>query len=365
MSCRSDPRASLRWPRRRRRVCSLVATFALPTLPTLLVAPPTPAAAQLVVVDARGIQRSPAASGPGYTDTPVPGCADFEFTGGSPRSVAASADCAYRGGRIRAGASGGFGDPLRITGGVTGGLDGQPAGFDNLTLASASALWGDRITQVSTRGGPRAVTATFVTRVDGGSTLRNRTATDRAYTQGFVGLWVQGQPTQPFPWGPASPWSEWVNFESDGLVRTTGRGSFDGTHQATGDAALTTVSTDGLIRFQDMPLLVGGTRFSLRLGFVAVVFNDGAEARDVGAEAEFDYGRSLVLDRIEFRAADGTDVTARTRARLGSGLMLVNGAPTVVPEPATVGLLAAGLGCLVGVAGLRGKRAERDPQEGE
>jgi hypothetical protein len=309
--------------------------------------------------NASAFQRAPDAQALlGYTDTNIPNCSQGTSSTGIPSTAASAVSCVYRTAALQGTASAAFGGPLRLTGGLAGGLDNQPPGFDRLTAVAATAGWRDEVVL----GNPAAGAATFslFARVTGTSVVRDLSSGDGSYTQGFVGLTTPGLPNVPFPWGDPSPYAAYVNLESSGpqLVRTTGRATFDGTHSSSVAGVTNTVTTDGWVTFDNLPVLPGSTMFFLRMGFVAVLFNDTTAPKDVLDEVMFDYGNSLTIGGIRVFDAAGNDVTAAAQPTFRSGGNLNLGDPRVVPEPSTVLLMVTGLvGLLVGARRARIRRA--------
>lgn len=311
-------------------------------------------AQQSVSANVGAAQRAPDPSAPGgYRDTALPGCGDGRFSPGTPASVLASVSCTARGAAFRGTGSAAFGGPLGATGGITGGLTAQPAGFDYLTIQGTAARLDDRLLFSGT--GVTPASFALQVQVTGGSIIRDLSPNAVAYTQGFVGLITPGLPNVPLPWGAPSGWGAYANFETldGGAVRTAGPATFAGTHVASVAGVTTAYTTNGLITFGNIPVLPGGsTAFALVLQFAAAIYNNGTTTADIRDEATFDYSRVTIAGIRVFDAA-GNDVTDAARPVFGSGATLA-----VVPEPATWALVGAGL-AIVGLGRRRRRRAGR------
>jgi hypothetical protein len=179
------------------------------------------------------------------------------------------------------------------------------------------------------------------------------------YASGFLGFRAAG--FDPLARG----WSGWTwapsTREASSLVDVAGNASFDGsaTRQLVGATTVETLA--GRSAFDRIPITTAPFEFFLALVSEVMYENTGAAPVTLtGPESlAADFASTARIAGFQVFDAAGQDISGEVRVSFQSGFVVPVGAPTLVPEPSTLMLVAGGI-ALLGVVGRHNARRRSD-----
>ena len=161
------------------------------------------------------------------------------------------------------------------------------------------------------------------------------------YASGFLGFFAAGFQPQERGW---SGWTRSTStFAADAPRSTVGNGRYAGiaTRVAEPGALVTTIA--GRSSFINIPFSSSTFTFNLSLVAEVLLQNLGGAPVNVAGLLGSDFSQTATISGFQVFDAAGQDMTAESQVVFRSGFAVPLGAPTTVPEPATVVLVAAGL----------------------
>jgi hypothetical protein len=161
------------------------------------------------------------------------------------------------------------------------------------------------------------------------------------YASGFLGFFAAGFQPQERGW---SGWTRSTSaFAPDAPMSTVGNGRYAGIATRVGEPGALVTTIAGRSSFVNIPFSSSTFTFNLSLVAEVMLQNLGGAPVNVAGLLGSDFSQTATVSGFQVFDAAGQDMTAESQVVFRSGFAVPLGAPTTVPEPATVVLVAAGL----------------------